>query len=357
VGPPAHRLILRALAAGLVAVASAACGAQEHGSSRPGSPAGLDLGATIPWVDSRPRPVIEPVPSPGPTAATCRAENLRIAGDRVGAASGTYDNISVRNTGHMTCTLSGYPSLTGMDARHHRVVVPTKRGTQADDRRTEQRPATIAPGGIANVTVFTSTACDPGKHDLAITGVGLGVGGGGELRTDVRLVTTCRVGVGRWHVDVSPMREPTWPSHGLTASLELPDAAVAGEAMSYVLVLRNDTDADAPLTPCPSYDENVQPVQGKVVGAHQLNCAVQVVRAHSAVRYEMRLQVPRDQQPVPCAHLTWETTPSGLRASGVFAITSAAASPSDGRRPARPRCRAPREQQHAWLTPTRPRRS
>lgn len=115
--------------------------------------------------------------------------------------------------------------------------------------------------------------------------------------------------------------EPTWLPHGLTASLELPGAVTAGETLTYVLVLHNDTDTTAPLTPCPSYDESVQIVAGKPGAVHQLNCTIATVPAHSVVRFEMRLPVAREQEPVPHARLSWQTTPPGLQTSGVFSIT------------------------------------
>jgi hypothetical protein len=248
----------------------------------------------------------------------------------VGAASGTFDNIAVRNAGPSTCTLSGYPEVTGLDSGQHRVVLHTRHGTMADDPQAEQRPATIDPDGVAHVILASSSACGSGTYRLIVSRVGLGVGGT-ELRTDFSLWAMCRVGVGPWHVDVPRLPDPTWPSHGLKATLELPDTARAGQILSYVLVLHNDTDTAVPLTPCPAYVENVQPVRGKLGAVHQLNCSVTSVPAHTAVRFAMRLAVPREQEAVPRARLTWETSPQGLQASGVVAITSAGASPADGR--------------------------
>lgn len=207
-GALAHRLTRLRLAGLLVAAACTACGSQVAGpapaaTSSATSP-GVDLTGTVAWVDPTPGPFVVPVPAPRPTAPPCLAQDLRVAGDRVGAASGTFDNIAVRNTGRSTCTLSGYPSVTGLDASHHRIAVPTKRDTMADDARTEQRPATIDPDGIAHVILASSSSCDPGTYRLIVTRVGLGVGGA-ELSTDVSLWGTCRVGVGPWNVDVPPV--------------------------------------------------------------------------------------------------------------------------------------------------------
>jgi membrane-bound inhibitor of C-type lysozyme len=110
-----------------------------------------DVGLAVLERCSRPSPNPElpppgPLPVPSevgailPTAAPCRAAQLRVSSDDSDAGAGNRSNlIGVTNTGAAPCSVSGYPSVSLLDAQ----------GRTLTTIRTDQTPATPTPVTLA----------------------------------------------------------------------------------------------------------------------------------------------------------------------------------------------------------------
>jgi hypothetical protein len=284
----------------------------------PGGPPVIQPAPTpsaVPWLDAPavtyPRPTLDPRT---PTTS-CPAAELVVNPVASNGAGGTRVYIvQVRNTGETRCTLSGIPQLRYTDAGG---AIRTATTLQLPQNVTDPNsvPATIDPGETAQLEIDTKGSCLDGRSQIRYDDARLALAGGGELRLGVSLDATCGVWMSRW---ARPLREgtlanPAWDV--LTVSLELPASVQIGQTLVYVVVLTNPSGVPVALIPCPNYFQSLGGV--KAGGVFQLNCAVSVVPAHGAVRFEMRAPIPGDTPDLDGAKLTWrldtdsaETTPT-----------------------------------------------
>ena len=78
--------------------------------------------------------------------APCRAEVLDVRFGRGDGAAGTiYYPIVFTNSGPVRCTLTGYPGVSSVDARWHRIGAPAER-----DGTGPGAPVVLAPGRSAS---------------------------------------------------------------------------------------------------------------------------------------------------------------------------------------------------------------
>lgn len=95
---------------------------------------------------------------------------------------------------------------------------------------------------------------------------------------------------------------------------EVPADARLGETLRFVAVLRNPTDADVPLSPCPTYFMSYGEDGAGVLATGRLHCeaAPAAIPAHGRVAFEMRLHLPPTHGLYPGypARIFWRLTSS-----------------------------------------------
>lgn len=305
----------------LLLAAAPACG---H-SAAPGG------NGAVAWVDHaapsyRPPPP-RPVPYPA-SAAPCRRTQLRVTDGGGGAATGNVlQRFRFSNTGHATCLLRGFPTITGLAPSGQRVLLHARRspgiffGTLV--------PAVIAPGrhvylDLGGEDVTCSLTRPVVYRDLAFR-----IPGGGTLPSHARLRRLCsgwdmsRFGLPRRTAATIPPRPGSLGT--LRVSIQAPSSARAGTTLRYLVTLSNPTGTPVRLAPCPSYTEAIYdaPARPNVRSASFfLNCdTVHTIPPGRRVRYHMRIAVPA--RPHGPAKVGWHlNTPGEPAGATMIAIRS-----------------------------------
>jgi hypothetical protein len=106
---------------------------------------------------------------------------------------------------------------------------------------------------------------------------------------------------------------PPSPLEGLTATIGLPPAAVAGRSLRYTVTLANPTDRPISLRECPNYQQAVLLRDGgKAVERHLLNCGpVGAIGPGQRVTFAMVLDLPAGLRPGGGV-LTWVVESVGV---------------------------------------------
>lgn len=100
------------------------------------------------------------------------------------------------------------------------------------------------------------------------------------------------------------------PAEGLRLALDVPEQAIAGEALQYVAALTNPSVSAIALTPCPGYRESLVTPSGQVSLDYFLNCpAAPSIGPGETVRFALVFEIPRSQPPTDQAALIWELDP------------------------------------------------
>jgi Protein of unknown function (DUF4232) len=247
----------------------------------------------VPWVD-RPAPAYTPSPPPAPrypSAAPCRASELRLAGVRPGAAAGTvYTQVSLRDVSSRPCELRGLPRITAVDDHGVAVRLPTVRlGWMWPT-------AAMRPGSITAFVLATSDICTSGRtfRDLSL------VVPGGRIpflsRYDIRCLPKraggARASLSRFGVPALA-KPPAAPVSPLRIEVRLPRRVEASSTLHYTVAITNTGKRPYRLQPCPTYEEGLVVGAGRTGRNYHLNCdAVHVIDPHRAVRYAMVIRVP-----------------------------------------------------------------
>lgn len=290
--------------------------------------------SVVPWLDepASPPPPVSPPPTPTPPAPAypaCTAAQLTAKpGQGQGAAGNDITVIALYNVSASNCSLFGYPtSLVGVRADGSKVALhPGHRGMFSEFYTW---PADLKPGGIGNVGIMFTMACDaaqrPGANKLtSFTSAILGMPGGGTVTARAAFTTTCGVSVTTFGGPPPPPPMVESPYPGLAAHADLPPTAVAGSTLDYTVTLTNTTDHDVALDPCPVYEQGIYGA-GEPVSTprfYRLNCeTVHAVPAHESVRYAMRIAVPNAPTRT-VAKFVWQIEPPGAGpgAGGVVTI-------------------------------------
>lgn len=281
--------------AGRAAVVLVVAGLLVSGCSGPAEP--------VPWVDQPavpPSPSVATKPQPREATTSCQARDLESlwpeGGDTFADKGSNAFAMLVRNVGAAPCTLSGHPKAQGLDKDGRPVggvAVP------ADDGGSDH--VTIEPAEPARVVLRADSVGCPGP-ELTYHGAELLLDNGFHFVVrNAWLRGACPLRVSGWEPVVNEA-EPFWP---LEARLQAPSWAEVGAELTYVLELANVTASTERLDPCPVFTQVLTPEEGfdprkldelKVVvrGSYRLNCAVDVVGPRAAVRYQMKVVVPKD---------------------------------------------------------------
>jgi hypothetical protein len=266
---------------------------------------------TVPWLDLPATEHPEPERTPRPDASPCRAVDL--AFDRVnGARAGEHhlDSLGFRNVGATRCTLSGRPVLLGRNVTTGATGALRVSTRTAITPSTDQMPATIDPGEVAEVTIETYETCPNADAETTYDALRLRLPrDAGELALDDSIDATCGVSMTPWYRRPVP-RNVYDPLARLIVSIEAPRQAAVGTSLEFVVVLTNPTGEDLALNPCPNYSMWLAgPL--KVFRAHRLNCTVPAVPAGGTVRFAMRLEVPDVPGQVGPRSINWTLDANG----------------------------------------------
>jgi hypothetical protein len=304
----------RLIAAGVVLLAAGVTGGVVLSSG-----AGRGSGA-VPWLPTRPNIG----PANPPLAPPCAASQLRGTLGIQGATGNLAGLIWLTNRSHSACALVGRPKLSFIGATSKWQLTRWRKvlGQPAYDPLTP-RPNSLRallPGRSAATYVFWSNWCgagsrrngDSGRPPSAIT---VAAPGGGRVV----------LGEDRWgnHPLGAPPCYAPLPSRmavtkftpyvpqgqqssalPLTAKIAPVGAFTPGRWLAYTVILRNRSPKTFSFgSRCPAYYEDF----GGRPLAYILNChAVGGIAPHGAVRFAMRIRVPRG---TPANTLTWVLAP------------------------------------------------
>jgi len=304
-----HRAISAVGVAGLLALT--ACASREARTNPPAGDTATPSPGVVAWVDRPAPPYVEPTPTPpnfSTDARPCHASDLAASAGGIGAAGGTANiRIDFTNQSTTPCVLLGQPTLAGISADGSVTDLNARLGSIIGDA--PWPAANIAPGETAAVNVSSADACEvaqEGEHRFYPT-LRIGLPSGDAIDVPSHgFDTVCGIEASQFGVPAleQPPEEP--PPSPLTAHMSAPTTAHAGEEFSYTVTLRNRSDTDYPLTPCPAYEEYVSTEDGYSHPNYYLNCdGVQDIPAGEAVTYEMRLEVPAEFGPANVAKFGW----------------------------------------------------
>ncbi len=296
----------------------------------------------VPWVDepidsvyARPAPVTVAPGSKPCTAAQLTGRLEKWWKPQPGAGGGTggsapvggqfIGEVVVTNKG-ADCTLQGDTAVRLLGADGREVLGGSESGINAEAR---DRVVPVPAGGTATLRVDWAGPFCPGVEPPYLLGVTL-PHGGGELRAEV--VPRDRPACGR-DVEV-PGQARSWLSTGafeptvaedpqasvrsalwaLTATVQGPAEGRAGAAYVYVVTLRNPSDVDVPLLPCPGYVQGVRALPATASQLYRLNCrARQHVPARGELRFRMVAWIPAAAPVGAVAEVQWRlVTPQQL---------------------------------------------
>jgi len=288
----------RALFAAVIIAAGLAAGCGSPARPHAGVPAE----GVVPWADRPAAPYAEPRPRTFATdARPCRPAELRTSPGRSGVGLGNT-NVAVRftNRSAAACVLLGYPKVAGISPGG--AITPLA-ATHGSYFGAPGPPANIAPGQTAAVNVSGADACQAAQDGGRRVYRRLRIGLPGEGHLDAAVApfdAICGVSVSQFGVPADQPAVP--PPSPLTARITAAATVRPGEDFTYTVTLTNHTANAYPLRPCPAYQEYVYAITGPgttaaredhVARNYYLNCdTVRQIRAHSAVAYQMRLQLP-----------------------------------------------------------------
>jgi hypothetical protein len=263
----------------------------------------------VPWVD---RPALAPpeprYPDP-PSAAPCRADQLRGSVETSALAGMFLARVMVTNTDSTACDIRGTPTVTGL--RRDSLAEPITIG-EGDPAwialdLARYRPMDLPPGGLATMTLLIpySAYVNDGQRCSALNpdrpppydSLELGMPTGATVAVpgsaaDIECGPFASLLTRGFLVNGSdrPLPEPV---DRLKVSIEAPPSVEGGTTLHFVVVLRNDTADPIPLDPCPGYRVYGFDQVGRSGVERQLNCdSVHEIGPGSSVRFAMEFPVP-----------------------------------------------------------------
>lgn len=291
------------------------------------------------WLALPPTGQIPQLPSPSPAppipipAGTPPCAAGQLEGKLFGqfGYTGHMDSpIDFRNRSEALCYLEGFPDLTILDGSGNAIAQAAglgQRQTFFGDPPVVPilmetgTPALIAapqlglparPMGQAELHVEWYDCRTPVPARLAVDLPQ----GGGRLTVDYAVKTpyspTCDspaagapvAALARGPLIPTGVQWPPDPEYiAVDITISVPGPVKRGSTLVYFVTVRNSSQTDYQLSPCPDYDEFL--VSKKPFASFQLNCAaVSHIAAGSSVTFEMHLQVPAGVAAGP-NELTW----------------------------------------------------
>lgn len=330
-GPIAAAAAVAVIVAG-VALAAATLTGSGRKAGPPAStptPTQSPLAYDVPWVD-RPAPPgtgLSPLSaSPRPTdAPPCRADQLTT--EHMGSQVTQDDGIVIafKNASHSTCLLSGVPTVLayGAGLSPYRVQANGQKapadGPSWNMSRGETTLLWIANPRACNENQGGGQSPGPRYTSLAVTAPG----GGNVTISGLSLHPACGVFTTKFYRPKPPTRYAPQPFNHLTATMTMPDSAQAGQVLTYVVTLTNNTKHSVSTNSCPGYIEWGGDSTIDVKETYALNCnSLSSIDVGQSVRFQMKVAVPAD---APTGQLTlrWAllTGPDAPQAKGTVAVS------------------------------------
>jgi hypothetical protein len=215
---------------------------------------GVILGLTMVWHTSDGttwRPVI-PVAARTSAASTapCTASQLQVSRGSSARADGhVLSRVFLTNRGR-TCTLSGFPLLSGISPTGTRRALFTARGVWFGTLL----PAVLAHGEQGQLWLQTTTTCGGATH-VRVNNMVVGLPGAGGTLSLGGLSFTLACGISESQLGIP--RKPAAP-RGSVAGLKvvlsgIPTTVLAGSVVHYTVTLYNLTSVTVKMMPCPRY--------------------------------------------------------------------------------------------------------
>ncbi len=263
----------------------------------------------VPWVNRSATPSEPaPTPPPGAFARPCGPSDLHVSVGRVGQAMGNLNlPVTLVNRSTTACSLSGYPSLSGVSSTGASVPLRVAHGSYFGDPGSA---GNLKPGGVGGLNIGGGAECAAARNGVNRTYPVLRIGlpAGGTVDIPAAFDTSCVVDVSA--LGAIPLTNPTEPPVSpLQAEISAPATVEQGAVLAYVVALHNTGATAYPLEPCPDFEQALGTGSSAgwvaTITYGLLNCdAVHEVPAGGTVSYEMRLAVPIDQ-PTGDAKFTW----------------------------------------------------
>lgn len=277
----------------------------------------------IPWTSAKPSfpPYVRPTAAPVPTdVARCDPHALRIdPGDYQGAMGSLYGVVFLDNISSVSCLVEG-PFTARFITRSGRIALTTNVTPLPAAQSAPLTPGWAIAGRVQ--IQWSALWChvdDPiVAFELTYEGVAFRASerpfSGGNA-CDVLGANGASATV--WPFGPRPTAPPPPVPSVIVPTIEAPARVVAGQTLTYTVSLRNTSNADVRLEPCPNY---IEWLGGRLVGAgtpppgfpsskpwigdktyigaakegYALNCSGVTIAAGRATTFEMRLQVPID---------------------------------------------------------------
>ncbi len=281
----------------------------------------------IAWTDATPTPAAKP--SPGtparPQVEQCAARNLKFSAvaQPWGRSAGNEIQILLTNAGSVACYLVGAPYVA-VEQGGHELALPFQPADIAAGS------VTLAPGEQAVVEVGFGSICAPDFTKPASVTIQIWSGAMGAPVDTAQAITGACIpdGAAASTMTVFPFQpyapavastETTTPAQVEATEIDLPDFAVAGQTMTYSIVLTNTGDTVASLDPCPGYSQSLPGAldhDGAGGFVYVLNCAAMgwKIAPRTSVRLAMVYNVPADT-PAGKQTFFWESYSGSFQAA------------------------------------------
>ncbi len=304
----------------ILSLVLAACG-DRAGTAMSGGSAG-PISTPIPWISDKASfaPVPTPTPEPIPTnMRACRSVDLSAQNQGAQGAGGWWSGNLLLTARVDECLIHGLVELRFLDPLGHEIVrtTPPRLGAYRD----------WAVAGEIQVQWLLSNWCEPRASIGAIVVLLPGDPASILARLDPPMSVGARCNSadapkGATTMSVGPRPTPvpaaTQPPQTVSARVDAPTVAIAGETMRYVVTLTNLTSTVLALHPCPSYLEwlvgHALPTEappsnfpsfkvwdpiaryaGGVKESHLLNCNdAPSIGPGKSMTFEMHISVPAD---------------------------------------------------------------
>ena len=327
-----------------IALLSIACGGAAQGGSSSSAVPWLPLAKTGTYPEpASPKPS-PPIPIPPGTPACTSAQVEVTLYHQSGATGHTNTPLLLRNRSAADCFLEGYPDVIVLDAQGK--VLAAGQGTA--------HRGTFFELGVAVVPILMKSGTISVPQDQPSPPLGQAVmnvewvdcsqpaaarimldlpGGGGKVTAAYAVKAgyspACDSGPG-YAPQAAVSRGPLYPTGtqwppapayiSVKVSIDAPGVVKRGSTLVYLVTLRNTSDIDYVLDPCPDYNEFLG--NKDLVASYRLNCApVGHIAPGSAVTFEMHMTLPSFIESGP-SRLYWSLGDGRLaKANDVVPIT------------------------------------
>ena len=284
----------------------------------------------VPWDGAVPRQLQAGDVAP---ASPCRASRLRVVGAGFlfqAAIAGGTGSVTLRNAGPDACRLTGRPDVRLVGAvpapRQRQVALPAEPPAFPAVVPPDTTLLALPAGSTATLVVDWRNWCVPRTRKAPVPPRAVRItlpGKHGSIDAGYNAVPSCDAPGQPATIGVRPFQPspvqatPPWTAGIVQAAIQpLPGgkarlAGKRGEVVRFAVQLHNASATAVRFDRCPVLIEMLAPAGRPEV--HQLNCgAASPIQPGGSLRFEMRIQVPRDAPAGPNG-LFWQLDPTGAQ--------------------------------------------